>query len=75
MQSFDEVLFTMMSFSAKKSEKTTLLGEEINLETLPKSIINTKLTYLFEFSYSNELYYLVEGRNVHICFEESVTLF
>ena len=74
MQSFDEVLFTMMSFSAKKSEKTTLLGEEINLETLPKSIINTKLIYLFEFSYSNELY-LVEGRNVHICFEEFVTLF
>ena len=25
MQSFDDVLFTMMSFAAKKSEKTTLL--------------------------------------------------
>ena len=31
MQSFDDVLFTMMSFSAKKSEKTILLCEEINL--------------------------------------------
>ena len=41
-------------------------------ETLPKSIINRKLICLFEFSYSNGLYYLVEGRNVHICFEEFV---
>ena len=32
MQSFDDVLFTMMSFSAKKSEKTILLGEEKNLK-------------------------------------------
>ena len=30
MQSFDDVLFTMTSFSAKKSEKTKLLGEEKN---------------------------------------------
>ena len=37
-------------------------------ETLSKSIINRKLIYLFEFSYSNKLYYLVEGRNVHITF-------
>ena len=32
MQSFDDVLFTMMSFSAKKSEKTILLGDEKNLK-------------------------------------------
>ena len=32
MQSFDDVLFTMMSFSAKKSEKTILLGKEKNLK-------------------------------------------
>ena len=32
MQSFDDVLFIMMSFSAKKSEKTILLGEEKNLK-------------------------------------------
>ena len=32
MQSFDDVLFTMMSFSAKKLEKTILLGEEKNLK-------------------------------------------
>ena len=44
-------------------------------ETLSESIINRKLIYLFEFSYSNGLYYLVEGRNVHICFAEIVTLF
>ena len=31
MQSFDDVLFTMTSFSAKKSEKRILLGEEKNL--------------------------------------------
>ena len=31
MQSFDDVLFTMMSFSAKKMEKTILLGDEKNL--------------------------------------------
>ena len=43
-------------------------------ETLSKSIINRKLIYLFEFSYSNRLYYVVEGRNVHICFEEFETL-
>ena len=44
-------------------------------ETLSESIINRKLIYLFEFSYFNGLYYLVEGRNVHICFAEIVTLF
>ena len=32
MQGFDDVLFTMTSFSAKKSEKTILLGEEKNLK-------------------------------------------
>ena len=32
MQSFDDALFTMMSFSAEKSEKTILLGEEKNLK-------------------------------------------
>ena len=32
MQSFDDVLFTVMSFSAKKLEKTILLGEEKNLK-------------------------------------------
>ena len=32
MQSFDDVLFTMMSFSAKKMEKTILLGDEKNLK-------------------------------------------
>ena len=31
MQSFGDVLFTMTSFSAKKSEKIILLGEEKNL--------------------------------------------
>ena len=30
MQSFDDDLFTMTSFSAKISEKTKLLGEEKN---------------------------------------------
>ena len=30
MQSFDDVFFTMMSFSAKKLEKTKLLGEQKN---------------------------------------------
>ena len=30
MQSFDDVLFTMTSFSAKKLEKTILRGEENN---------------------------------------------
>ena len=32
MQSFDDVLFTMTSFSAKKLKKTILLGEEKNLK-------------------------------------------
>ena len=32
MQSFDDILFTMMSFSAKKSQKAILLGEKINLK-------------------------------------------
>ena len=32
MQSFDDILFTMMSFFAKKSGKQILLGEEINLK-------------------------------------------
>ena len=32
MQSFDDVLFTMTSFSAKKLEKTILLGEGKNLK-------------------------------------------
>ena len=32
MQSFDDVLFTMTLFSAKKSEETILLGEEKNLK-------------------------------------------
>ena len=32
MQSFDDALFTMTSFSAKKLEKTILLGEEKNLK-------------------------------------------
>ena len=32
MQSFGDVLFPMTSFSAKKSEKTILLGEEKNLK-------------------------------------------
>ena len=44
-------------------------------DTLSKSIINRKLIYLFEFGDSNGLYYLVEGRNLHICFEEFLTLF
>ena len=32
MQSLDDVLFTMMSFSATKLEKTILLGDEKNLK-------------------------------------------
>ena len=32
MQRFDDVHFTMTSFSAKKSEKSILLGEEKNLK-------------------------------------------
>ena len=32
MQSFDDVLFTMTSFSAKKSKKTILQGEGKNLK-------------------------------------------
>ena len=32
MKDFDDVLFTMASSSAKKSEKTILLGEENNLK-------------------------------------------
>ena len=32
MQNFDDALFTMMLFSAKKFEKTALLGQEINLK-------------------------------------------
>ena len=32
MQSFDDVLFTMTSFPAKKSQKAILLGEEKNLK-------------------------------------------
>ena len=32
MQSFDGVLFTMTSFSAKKLEKPILLGDEKNLK-------------------------------------------
>ena len=32
MQSFDDVPFTMPSFSAKKWEKTILLGEDKNLK-------------------------------------------
>ena len=32
IQSFDDVLFTMTSFSTKKLEKTILLGEEKNLK-------------------------------------------
>ena len=32
MQSFDDVLFIKTSFSAKKSEKTILFGEEKNLK-------------------------------------------
>ena len=32
MQSFDDALFSMTSFSAKKSQKTILLGEEKNLK-------------------------------------------
>ena len=33
MQSFDDLLFTMMPFSAKKSEKKKiLLSEEVNLK-------------------------------------------
>ena len=32
MQSFDDDLFTMTPFSAKKSEKTILLGEEKHLK-------------------------------------------
>ena len=32
IQSFDDAPFTMTSFSAKKSEKTILLGEEKNLK-------------------------------------------
>ena len=32
MQSFDDVLFTMTSFSGKKLENTILLGEEKNLK-------------------------------------------
>ena len=32
MQSFDDVFFTMISFYAKKFEKTNLLGEEKNLK-------------------------------------------
>ena len=32
MQSFDDVLFTMTSFSAKNSEKTIFLGKEKNLK-------------------------------------------
>ena len=34
MQSFNDVRFTMTSFTAKKSEKTVLLGEEKNLKVL-----------------------------------------
>ena len=30
MKNFDDVFFTMTSFSAKKKEKTKLLGEEKN---------------------------------------------
>ena len=33
MQSFDDVFFTMTSFSAKKMEKTKLMGEEKNPKT------------------------------------------
>ena len=32
MQSFDDILFSMMSFPAKKIGKTILLGEEKNLK-------------------------------------------
>ena len=32
MQKFDDVLFTMTSFSAKKLENIILLGEEKNLK-------------------------------------------
>ena len=32
MKSFDDVLLTMTSFSAKKLEKTVLLGEKKNLK-------------------------------------------
>ena len=34
IQSFDDVLFIMTSFSSKKSEKTILLGEKKNLKVL-----------------------------------------
>ena len=34
MQSFDDVLFTVTSFSAKKLEKAVLLGEENSLKVL-----------------------------------------
>ena len=42
MQSFDEVFFTMMSFCAKKLEKTKLLGEEKKLKSLklPQQFLN-----------------------------------
>ena len=32
MESFDDVFFTMISFYAKKFEKTNFLGEEKNLK-------------------------------------------
>ena len=32
MQGFDDAIFTMTSFSAKKLKKTILLGEEKNLK-------------------------------------------
>ena len=68
MQEFSKTPF--MYIGHLSSKNLNAFGSE----RLSKSIINRKLIYLFEFSYSNGLYYIVEGRNVHICFEEFVTL-
>ena len=45
MQSFDDALFTMTSFSAKKLEKATLLGEEKKYKCLkwPQKFVNNVL--------------------------------
>ena len=45
MQSFDDALFTMTSFSAKKLEKATSLGEEKKYKCLkwPQKFVNNVL--------------------------------
>ena len=45
MQSFDDVLFTMMSFSAKKSGKKILLGKEIKSLKWPQKFHNYVLQW------------------------------